>query len=267
MTDANEAVLALYGELVVKTHPSHVTMWPLISGHDCKIAGFKNWGVIIFIHTGNSGSVNSYVIGGLPQTLIGSDSINVGNKEFVRSRLEKHFALGPQDGVVFIEDGQLENSELLALMHRHEMALGLAPMKIFLSHKGFDKPLVREFATTLSLLGFDPWLDEDAMPAGTNLERGILKGFADSCAAVFFVTPEFKDEAFLATEVDYAIKEKRAKGERFSIITLVFGEGAAKGKVPDLLHGYVWKEPKSQLAALQEIIRALPIHVGSVRWR
>jgi hypothetical protein len=53
----------------------------------------------------------------------------------------------------------------------------------------------------------------------------------------------------------------------FSIITLVFGEGAAKGKVPDLLHGYVWKEPKSQLAALQEIIRALPIHVGSVRWR
>jgi hypothetical protein len=87
------------------------------------------------------------------------------------------------------------------------------------------------------------------MPAGTNLERGILKGFADSCAAVFFVTPEFKDEAFLATEVDYAIKEKRAKGEMFSIITPVFGEGAAKGKVPDLLHGYVWKEPKSDLVA------------------
>ena len=142
-----------------------------------------------------------------------------------------------------------------------------ATMKIFLSHKGFNKPMVRQFKTTLTLLGFDPWLDEDAMPAGTNLERGILKGFTNSCAAVFFVTPEFKDENFLATEVDYAIKEKRAKAEKFAIITLLFGNGTAKGSIPDLLHGYVWKEPKTDLEALQEIIRALPIHVGSVRWR
>ncbi|PNE10736.1 MAG: hypothetical protein CR217_12655 [Beijerinckiaceae bacterium] len=164
-------------------------------------------------------------------------------------------------------DGSLENSELMALMHRHEIALGLAPMRIFLSHKGSNKAWVRQFKTTLALLGFDPWFDEDAMPAGTNLERGILKGFTDSCAAVFFITPEFKDESFLATEVDYAIKEKREKTDRFAIITLVIGDGTVKGKVPDLLHGYVWKEPKSDLEALQEIIRALPIHVGDVRWR
>jgi TIR domain len=215
MTDANEAVLALYRELVVKTHPSHVTMWPLISGHDCKIAGFKNWGVIIFIHTGNSGSVTSYGIGELPQTLIGSDSINVGNKEFVRSRLEKHFALGPQDGVVFIEDDRLENSELLALMHRHEMALGLAPMKIFLSHKGFDKPLVREFATTLSLLGFDPWLDEDAMPAGTNLERGILKGFADFVLLCFSSRQNSKTRLFLQPRLITLSRKNGQKGRGF----------------------------------------------------
>jgi hypothetical protein len=236
MSDPNEVVLGLYKELIATTHPQHVNMWPLISGHDCKYGGFKNWLVIIFIHTGNRDSVNFTGIGQLPEALIGSDSINAGNKEFVRARLETHFALRPQDGVVFMENGRVDNSELLALMQRHEFALGLAPMKIFLSHKGFNKPLVREFATTLSLLGFDPWLDEDAMVAGTNLERGILKGFADSCAAVFFVTPEFKDEAFLATEVDYAIQEKRKKGGRFSIITLVFGEGAAKGNVPGLLH-------------------------------
>jgi len=139
-------------------------------------------------------------------------------------------------------------------------------MKIFLSHKGSDKPFVRKFKDTLSLLGFSPWLDEDAMPAGTNLERGILQGFKDSCAAVFFVTPDFHDEKYLASEVDYAVQEKRNKGDKFSIITLVFEDGAAKGKVPDLLHTYVWKEPKSELDALQEIIRALPIHVGEVRW-
>jgi hypothetical protein len=261
------AVLAHYRALIESSHAKHAGVWPLISGHNCRIGGFKNWLAIIFTHTGNAGFVTSTGIGELSEALIGSDSINAGNKEQARANLERHFALQPQDGVVLIQDGRLDHSELISLMHRHEIALGLAPMKIFLSHKGFDKPLVRQFKATLALLGFDPWLDEDAMPAGTNLERGILKGFTDSCAAVFFVTPEFKDENFIATEVDYAIKEKRAKGDRFAIITLVFGDGTAKGKVPDLLHGYVWKEPKSELEALQEIIRALPIHVSSVRWR
>lgn len=260
-------VLRLYQEVIERSHPKEAHIWPLISGHNCRIGGFKDWLVIIFTHTGNSAFGTRHGIGELPEALIGSDTINTQNKELARSKLENHFALQPLDGVVFMREDKLENSELIALMHRHELALGLAPMKIFLSHKGFDKPLVRQFKTTLALLGFDPWLDEDAMPAGTNLERGILKGFTDSCAAVFFVTPDFNDESFLATEVDYAIKEKRAKADKFAIITLVFGDGTAKGKVPDLLHGYVWKEPKSEFEALQEIIRALPIHVGSVRWR
>jgi hypothetical protein len=261
-------VLEQYRKLIEQSHPAQLQIWPLISGYDCKSGEFQDWWVIIFIHTGNSIARNTYGIGELPQSLIGSNSINLENKERARSRIEKHFALRPQDGVVFMRaDGNLEDSELLALMRRHEIALGLAPMRIFLSHKGSNKPWVRQFKTTLALLGFDPWLDEDAMPAGTILERGILKGFTDSCAAVFFITPEFKDESFLATEVDYAIKEKRAKTDRFAIITLVIGDGTVKGNVPDLLHGYVWKEPKSDLEALQEIIRALPIHVGDVRWR
>jgi TIR domain len=263
----NAFVLEHYEKLIEHSHPEQVKIWPLISGYDCKSGQFQDWWVIIFIHTGNSGFVTTHGVGELPHSLIGSEIINFENKELARSRIEKHFALRPQDGVVFMRAGSLENSELMALMHRHEIALGLAPMKIFLSHKGSNKPLVRQFKTTLALLGFDPWLDEEAMPAGTNLERGILKGFTDSCAAVFFITPEFRDESFLASEVDYAIKEKRAKKDRFAIVTLVIGDGTVKGKVPDLLHGYVWKEPKSELEALQEIIRALPIHVGDVRWR
>jgi TIR domain len=190
-------VLEHYRQLIGRSHLAEAGIWPVLSGHDCQIGSFGDWLVIIFTHTGSPGVVHSTGIGELPSALMGTDPINDGNKELIRSKHEKHFALRPQDGVVFMRaDGRLENSELMALMHRHELALGLAPMKIFLSHKGFDKPLVREFKSTLALLGFDPWLDEDAMPAGTNLERGILKGFTDSCAVVFFVTPEFKDESF-----------------------------------------------------------------------
>lgn len=149
----------------------------------------------------------------------------------------------------------------------HEFAIGITPMKIFLSHKGADKPSVREFKKTLELLGFDPWLDEDAMQAGTELERALLSGFSDSCAAVFFVTPNFVDENYLATEVDYAIQEKRKKGDKFAIVTLVFSKEGAKGTVPGLLHRYVWKEPSSDLEALSEITKALPVQVGPVYWK
>ncbi|HBI12399.1 MAG TPA: hypothetical protein DDX86_02020, partial [Akkermansia sp.] len=122
--------------------------------------------------------------------------------------------------------------------------MGVKKMKIFLSHKGTDKPLIRQYKETLDILGFDVWLDEDAMPAGTVLHRGILQGFKDSCAAIFFITPNYKDEGFLETEVNYAISEKMQKGDKFSIVTIVFTNSDGKiGEVPELLKEYVWKQP------------------------
>jgi len=169
--------------------------------------------------------------------------------------------------ILFDASGQVQPniaSELEAMRRRHEIAMGLAPMKIFLSHKGADKEMVRRFMQTLSLLGFDPWMDEEAMPAGTPVHRGILKGFEESCAAIFFITVNFRDESYLSAEIDYAIEEKRKKGERFSIITLVFEEDGQKGIVPGLLKRYVWKEPRHEIVALQEIIKALPLKLGVV---
>jgi hypothetical protein len=146
----------------------------------------------------------------------------------------------------------------------------VAPEKamIFLSHKGDDKALVRRFFTALTTIGFRPWLDEEAMIAGTELERGILHGFENSCAAVFFITPEFGDEGFLATEVNYAIAQKRSKRDRFAIIVIRFANDAGtKGEVPKLLgQQFVWKEPSTELEALTEIVRALPIKSSGLGW-
>lgn len=140
-----------------------------------------------------------------------------------------------------------------------------APKKIFLSHKGVDKQMVRTYHATLKELGFDPWLDEEAMSAGANLERALLQGMRDSCAAIFFVTEHYVDEGFLATEVDYAVQEKRRKGARFAIITLDLSGG--RGRVPDLLSPYVWKSPRSEFEALSEILRALPIALPAPQWK
>ncbi len=142
------------------------------------------------------------------------------------------------------------------------------PKKIFLSHSGSDKELVREFKKTLELLNFEPWLYDDEVTAGSPVERALLTGFQNSCAAVFFVTPSFIDEDYIQTEVDYAIFEKRQKGMSFSIITLVISDGSGDfGEVPKILKPYVWKQPKTHLEALRELIRALPLEVAFPNWK
>ena len=116
----------------------------------------------------------------------------------------------------------------------------------------------------LKELGFLPWLDEADMPVGTTLDRGIVKGFKESCAAVFFVTENFKDERFIEDEINYAKMEKRDKGEKFAIITLRFDTSV---QVPDLLRPYVYFDVQQELDGLYELVRALPIELGPLRWK
>lgn len=161
-------------------------------------------------------------------------------------------------------DKEREETHIQLIITRKEMERAL-PKKVFLSHKGIDKPIVRKYFQLLKCLGFEPWLDEDAMVAGVPLERALLEGMKKSCAAIFFVTSNYEDESYLATEVNYAMSEKRSKGSRFSIIVLVMP--SSKENVPELLKQYVWKEPECDLEAMKEIIRALPIQLSLLEWK
>ena len=141
--------------------------------------------------------------------------------------------------------------------------------RIFLSHKGANKTVVQSYYRALGAAGFRPWLDEADMPAGMNPDRGIRRGFKDSCAVIFFVTPDFKDEKFLKDEINYAKEEERAKGDRFAIISLILPQPGSAGKptVPDLLHQYIWINEDNDLTSLAEIFAALPIRLGRPKWR
>ena len=77
-----------------------------------------------------------------------------------------------------------------------------------MSHKSQNKELVREYNAALVRLEYETWLDEDVLTAGRKLERGLLRGMQESCGAVFFITPDFIDEGWLAKEVDYAIEDE-----------------------------------------------------------
>ncbi|MDQ3636093.1 MAG: toll/interleukin-1 receptor domain-containing protein [Acidobacteriota bacterium] len=137
-------------------------------------------------------------------------------------------------------------------------------IKIFLSHKNNNKDIVRRYYQALKDTGFDPWLDESNMAAGANLERELIRGFDESCAVVFFMTEHFTDENYLATEIEYAIEQKRKKGKKFAIITLRY-PGA--NEVPRLLTRYIYKDIDNDLDGFREIIRGLPIELGLAVWK
>ena len=262
-----DQIIDLYTELVSSKHPTAVSGWPILTGHNIKHGIFNGWNIIVFEHTGNPVMKSTQGIGDISSAIIGYGQITDNNKTNVRERISKHFRLSRSDALFIFDQWDDLQQNLTTVLLQHEIEMGLCPMRVFLSHTGADKPMVREFKRTLEELGFDPWLDEDAMDAGSELERAILQGFKDSCAAVFFVTPSFQDEAYLATEVNYAIQERREKGDRFSIVTLVFSDGSNKGVVPELLKQYVWKEPTSEVEAFREIVRAIPIGVGPIQWK
>jgi hypothetical protein len=265
--EMDEQIFEMYNNLVATKHPDLVSGWPILSGHNTKIGSFDGWTIIILEHTGNPVMKSTSGIGTISSSIVGYAQITDNNKSKVKEKIAHHFRLSRHDAVfIFDSRGDIQQDLDEALL-QHEMEMGLCPMRIFLSHKGADKPMVREFKLTLEELGFDTWIDEDAMAAGVELERAILQGFKDSCAAVFFVTPSFQDKSYLSTEVNYAIQEKRAKSEHFAIVTIVFSEGSRKGVVPDLLKQYVWKEPESKIEAFREILRAIPIKVGQIQWK
>jgi hypothetical protein len=136
-------------------------------------------------------------------------------------------------------------------------------VRIFLSHKWANKAMVRRYHSALQQIGFDPWLDEEAIAAGQVLHRALDDGMSHSCAAVFFVTPEFRDDRWISQEVDLAINRAVERGTQFRIVTLVFGDA----EVPRPLQRFVYAKIEHDIDGLREIIRALPIELGPPRWR
>lgn len=133
--------------------------------------------------------------------------------------------------------------------------------RVFLSHKTIDKPRVLRFKNALHICGFQPWIDEDEMPAGTHLDAAILNGMKRSCAVVFFITPHFKDDRFLKREIEYAIIEERERPGEFMVIPLLL-DGADDAYLPPLLSPFVRIAAQDDFEALLEIVKALPIRPG-----
>jgi len=133
--------------------------------------------------------------------------------------------------------------------------------RIFLSHKGIDKPLVEKIDRALRLLNMKTWFDRDDLVAGDPLVRGVNNAFSGCAAAVFFISGEYVDAGVIRKEIDRAIHEATMRGESFRVIPLVLAQhGGTDSNVPVPLRTQVWKTI-DDVEIVPTILRSLPTAV------
>lgn len=135
--------------------------------------------------------------------------------------------------------------------------------RIFLSHRGINKPLIGKVDRALRLLNLKTWFDRDDLAAGDSLVRGVDNAFSSCAAAVFFISGEYADAGVIRKEIDRAVHEAAMRGELFRIIPLVlFQHGGSDDRVPSPLQTLVWKTV-DDVEIVPTILRALPATVQS----
>lgn len=133
--------------------------------------------------------------------------------------------------------------------------------KIFLSHKGANKPLVDKVDQALRLLGLKTWFDRDDLAAGDPLVRGVDNAFSKCSAAVFFLSGQFADAGVIQREIDRAIHEQAMRSDGFRVIPIVLAQhGGSDERVPAPLQTLVWKTVED-VDILPTILKALPTSV------
>lgn len=105
-------------------------------------------------------------------------------------------------------------------------------MKIFLSHSGRDKCLVREIVKLLPDK-IKTWLDENDLPLGVEITKGLKETIEnDTDLIILFVSPEAINSHWVQKELQWAINREKQLGYTF-IFPIVLDKGAWEKIKPD----------------------------------
>src|SRR5271166_1990344 len=83
-------IVDVYRTIVRQLHPTRAGGWPIVSGHDALVGGFRGWLVLCLRHTGWQGIHEESDVGDLSPDILQVDDLNPANLSGARRVLEKH---------------------------------------------------------------------------------------------------------------------------------------------------------------------------------
>ncbi|MBL8768965.1 MAG: toll/interleukin-1 receptor domain-containing protein, partial [Planctomycetes bacterium] len=110
--------------------------------------------------------------------------------------------------------------------------VGVAGMRVFVSHASEDKARVRELADALRSRGFDPWLDEWEIHGGDDFVRRINEGIHACPVAVIVFSASAWRSPWVDAETSYLAYARIKEGK--VVVPLVLGDVASES-IPALL--------------------------------
>jgi hypothetical protein len=98
----SERIVDAYRQLVNERHPAQLAAWPVVSGHDALVGGFRGWLVFWLRHTGRL-DMHSNGVGELSAALLTVDDlINQEDRTRARRALQNYFDAKAKDSIVFV---------------------------------------------------------------------------------------------------------------------------------------------------------------------
>ncbi|MEH1905880.1 MAG: toll/interleukin-1 receptor domain-containing protein [Nostoc sp.] len=98
------------------------------------------------------------------------------------------------------------------------------PFDVFLAHNSLDKPEIIEIAKYLKANGLNPWLDDEQIFAGDNIQKVVFQGISQSKVGAFFISQNglgtFQENLELGRIIQFFLRKNKAQGFRVIPILL-----------------------------------------------
>ena len=138
----------------------------------------------------------------------------------------------------------------------------LRPIKVFLCHSSFDKPVVRELYFRLSRSFVDPWFDEERLIGGQDWEYEIRKAVKQSDIVMVCLSKRsVTTSGYLHKEIRYAIDAAEQQPEGAIFIIPLRLEPCS---VPDRLSKWQWID-YSREDAWDRVMQAIRLRAKELR--
>jgi len=140
-------------------------------------------------------------------------------------------------------DARIELARTIgSLLHRDKMLeASMLKVKVFINHATEDKPLVRKLYSELKKYSWiDPWIDEDRLLPGQELELEIDKAMKEVDAVLVCISStSVKKKGYVQAEIRKAEEQQRLRPPGVIYMIPVLLE-PCKGQVPPNLQKLLW---------------------------
>jgi formylglycine-generating enzyme required for sulfatase activity len=137
--------------------------------------------------------------------------------------------------------------------------LGVA--RIFLSHAGPDKPVVRRIAAALRAAGHDTWLDEDDILVGESIPAAVERGLGEADFVVLCLSKVAAERGLVEAERDATMMQQfRERKER--ILPVRLEEVTPPGLVRPLAHVDLFPDEQAFHRGIDRLTRSIAAYTA-----